>query len=79
MYGKYLKDRKNPQVLNKDELRLIKYDDYNGNYSFEISGEKYDRINQAVDRVEDGMFHALMLGLRGFGNFIRTLSKYLAD
>jgi hypothetical protein len=52
MYSSYLKSRKNPKILNKNELKRIKKHPFNPTkFQLEIDEEKYKKINEKLDKL----------------------------
>ncbi len=79
MYSSYLKSRKNPQVLNKDELKRIKKHFLNPQkFQLDMSEEKYDKINQKLENIEYKLIpEAIVFSFKLFYGILKTIGKGL--
>ena len=62
MYASYLKSRKNPKVLNINELKRIKKHPFRRNgFQLEIDERKYEKINEKIDDIQYNLMPQIII------------------
>ncbi|MFP4567342.1 MAG: hypothetical protein ACLFN8_00200 [Candidatus Woesearchaeota archaeon] len=66
MYAAYLKSRKNPKVLNNEELKRIKKHSFKEDgFELEISDEKYKKYNQILEKTPYFLLNCIIMPVKG--------------